>query len=112
MFQEDWVLLYHGSLQVVKIILLERETKCKHQHQHQRWFIGLIIILQIVLSSSCVSVTVHVISYLPYQPDTIKGNTHPFTGNYEIYTTTNTTGIEYLWTLPSNWSGYSNTNSI
>ena len=63
-------------------------------------------------SSSCVSVTVNVISYLPYQPDTIEGNTHPFTGNYEIYRTTNTTGIEYLWTLPSNWSGYSNTNSI
>ena len=59
----------------------------------------------------CLSVTVSV-NYLPSMPAVISGNIGPVTGNPEIYSTTNISGITYSWSAPSGWVGISISSSI
>lgn len=49
---------------------------------------------------------------IPDQPSAISGETNPCEGDNETYSVTNVAGVNYSWSIPSDWSGSSTTNSI
>lgn len=52
------------------------------------------------------------VNNVPAQPSTIVGETLPCQNYSETYSVTNVPGVVYTWTLPSDWTGTSVTNSI
>ncbi|MGQ0827848.1 MAG: S8 family serine peptidase [Bacteroidota bacterium] len=53
-----------------------------------------------------------VVSAPPAAPSAISGLPNPCVGTTEIYFVSGATGVTYNWTIPSGWTGSSNTSSI
>ncbi|NPD46281.1 MULTISPECIES: T9SS-dependent choice-of-anchor J family protein [unclassified Lentimicrobium] len=73
--------------------------------------------ISVIPENECGSGPVRVLAIevneLPAQPSIISGETSPCEGNSITYTVDNDPNVlSYTWTLPSGWSGNSNTNSI
>jgi|GEM_PF-3484794 len=51
---------------------------------------------------------------LPAQPSEIIGETNPLSGSTQVYSVVNTSGVNYLWTFPSDWvlTSGQNTNAV
>lgn len=49
---------------------------------------------------------------VPNQPSAISGEANPCENTTETYSVTNVSGVDYIWTLPSGWTGTSTSNSI
>lgn len=48
----------------------------------------------------------------PAQPSSVSGNTSVCQGSTQTYSVTAVSGMSYIWTLPSGWTGSSTSNSI
>ncbi len=63
--------------------------------------------MEVTPSNSCFAgipqILAVITNHIPVQPSAISGSTVPVTGTMEIYSVTNTLGVSYEWTLPTNW---------
>lgn len=55
---------------------------------------------------------INVADAAPATPNFIAGDMTPCNGATEVYSTNAITGVSYMWTLPGDWTGTSNTGSI
>ena len=55
---------------------------------------------------------INVADAAPATPNFIAGDMTPCNGATEVYSTNSITGVSYMWTLPGDWTGTSNTGSI
>lgn len=55
---------------------------------------------------------INVADAVPATPNFIAGDMTPCNGATEVYSTNSITGVSYMWTLPGDWTGTSNTGSI
>jgi PKD repeat protein len=55
---------------------------------------------------------VNVVDAAPAVPTFISGNMNPCNGAVELYSTAGISGVDYMWTLPGDWTGTSTTSSI
>jgi len=74
--------------------------------------------VELTVSDGILPSTKTVIGYInvsdvaPAVPSFIAGDMTPCNGAVEVYSTNAITGVDYMWTIPADWTGTSNTSSI
>lgn len=74
--------------------------------------------VELTVSDGSLPSTKKIIGYInvadaaPATPNFIAGDMTPCNGATEVYSTNSITGVSYMWTLPGDWTGTSNTGSI